>query len=552
MPQQHKLLDQMREKISTGLKRRAITTCSKWAESYVVLGGSFPGPFRTEHYPWMKGMLDSTARVNIGQKSAQMGYSVVALNKTLYTLDIERLSCLYLLPTKFPDATDFSSTRFNPMLEMSPHLASLFSDVKNINTKRAGSAALYIRGANSRSGLKSIPVSFIVFDEYDEMPEENIPLARERMSGQLKKQEWLISTPTAPEILINAEFLESTQEHFIFPCPSCSRHIELGEENLVVTADSILDTSIKDSHFICTQCKAVLPHAAKPDFLSKAQWIPLGSKDYERRGFYINQLYSPTIEPFELAVAKLRALTNLHAEQEWYNSKLGLPHLTNGARVNDEQIEKAKHLGGGYTKGPRPAKIITMGVDVGRVLHFVIAAWHVKQMGNDLNVMSQCQVLAEGSVESFDQLDRLIKDYQVYFTVIDSRPETRKAYEFAQRFFGRVKLCYYANNLKGSNAMNVPKEPGSHSVSVDRTSWMDMALGRFHNGTIMLPRDISQEYREHVKSPMRLYKEDATGHPVGYYKNKGPDHLGHAQTYAEIALPLAASLATNRDVSVFI
>lgn len=544
-----KLIAQMREKIASGLKRRAITSCSKWSESYVVMGGSFPGPYRTAHYPWAKGMLDSNARVNIGQKSAQMGYSVVALNRTLYTLDIERLSCLYLLPTKFPDATDFSTTRFDPMLEMSPHLASLFSDVKNINTKRAGSATLYIRGANSRSGLKSIPVSFIVFDEYDEMPEENIPLARERMSGQLKKQEWLISTPTAPDILINKEFQESTQEHFLFPCPSCSKMIQLTEENLVVIGDHILDPRLKESHLICTECKAVLPHAAKADFLSKARWVPLGSKDFERRGFYINQLYSPTIEPFELAISKLRARTNRHAEQEWYNSKLGLPHLTDGARINDQQLMAAIR---DYSKGPRQAKLITMGVDVGRVLHYEVCGWQVDRMGNDINIMANAQVIAEGSVDSFEQLDRLMKDFQVYFCVIDSRPETRKAYEFAQRFYGRVKLCYYANNLKGSNAMNVPKDPAAHMVSVDRTSWMDMALGRFHNQTITLPRDVSHEYREHMKSPMRLYREDALGHPVGLYLNKGADHLAHARTYAEIALPLAASLATNRDVSFYI
>jgi len=38
------------------------------------------------------------------------------------------------------------------------------------NLKQFGSSFLYLRGMNSRVGLKSIPVDFIVFDELDEAP----------------------------------------------------------------------------------------------------------------------------------------------------------------------------------------------------------------------------------------------------------------------------------------------------------------------------------------------------------------------------------------------
>lgn len=471
-------------------------------------------------------------------------------------------SVLYLLPTKTPDATDFSSTRFDPALEMSPHLEGMFSDVKNVGTKRAGSAVLYIRGSNSRAGLKSIPVSVIIFDEFDEMKKENIPLARERLSGQLNKQEWMISTPTLPGRGINEQLLLSTQEHFMFPCPSCGKRIELLHENLVITADSILDTDIKKSYIKCLECDNPLTNPEenedteeariafaerKAEMLEKAEWEPRQVSDI--RGFYINQLYSPTVTPVELAKEFLRAQTNKSAEQEYHNSKMGDAHEVEGARISEKMIDDCiKH----QTKldGPIDNTIMTMGVDVGRWLHYEITSYTVKRMGKDINVMADARVVAAGKVAEFHELDHLMRTYQIVQCVIDANPERRKATEFAKRFMGFVKICFYS---RGITSKSIGIDESEFKISVDRTSWLDMALGRFHTGSIQLYGTISQEYRKHLQNIARIYEEDADGNQVGRYVNNGDDHFAHARTYSEIALPLAAMKYTGHtDIGSFL
>jgi hypothetical protein len=72
------------------------------------------------------------------------------------------------------------------------------------------------------------------------------------------------------------------------------------------------------------------------------------------------------------------------------------------------------------------------------------------------------------------------------------------------------------------------------------------------NKTIHLPLDISQEFRDHIKAPARQWKMDRDGNPTGTYINLGADHFAHARCYNEIALPLAASLATNSDIASFL
>ena len=545
-----------RESIASGLKRRTLTSCSRWTQACVFMGKPFPGPFNYKHHPWTRDMCDSEAGHNVGQKSAQMGFTVVAMCRTFFKIDVERQNCLYLLPTKTPDATDFSATRFDPMLELSPHLEKLFSDVKNVATKRAGSSTLYIRGANSRSGLKSIPVAFLVFDEYDEMPEENIPLALERMSGQLQKQVWAISTPTVPNWGINKLFLASTQEHFFFKCPCCGQQTELiFPDCLKICGNSALDPDVNLSHLICKECKGVLEHKAKSEFLSTGHWEALGHKDYQQRGFYINQMYSPTVTPVELAKSYHLSLSDQSAEQEFYNSKLGDAHIVDGARINDVVLNEAIRNYRKTDNQPNDNGIVTMGVDIGKWLHFEIARWYPKHFGNDINALSECNVICEGKVADFSELDKLMHEWRPRQVVVDANPERRKAYEFAMRFYPHVKLCLYGKGLNdksmqlGSKGVN---DPQSVYIQVDRTSWLDMALGRFYRKSITLPVDVSHEYREHLKSPVRVYEKDRDGNPVGKYINTSADHFAHARCYNEIALPLAVSIAHGQDIAKFL
>lgn len=547
------------ERIQHGLIRGTLTRASRWASRYYVMPSNrvmAQGPLNFKYYPWEKDMLDSNAPLNIGQKAAQMGFSNVVLGRTFYEIDVKGMNCLYVLPAKTPDASDFSSSRFDPALELSPHLSKMFSDVKNVGHKRAGTANLFIRGSRSRGGLKSIPAGFIVLDELEEMTQENIPLALERASGQFEKFIWMISTPWIDNKGINTYFNQSSMEHFWFPCPHCNRYIELKyPESLVVTGDSLNDPRLKDSHLICYECKGVLPQdRLNPDI--KASWLYLPDSKSERgakwvpsrtgtdsRGFHVSQMYSATVTPYELAQSVMKAQYNAADEQELYNSKLGLPRTPDGSAINDTQIMKAL---GGYKhyEGACPQGITCMGVDVGKWLHVEICTYSFPttyQSTFDLNAQCTCKQLIALKVKDFKELDALMLKYRVQMCVIDANPERRMAYDFACRNYGRVKLCQYP---EGVNGRQLSENQSEQMISADRTSWLDSSLGRFRAETIQLPLDVCEEYKEHIKAQVRIFKKDRNGNPVARYEtaDNTPDHYGHARNYCEIALPLATSL----------
>jgi hypothetical protein len=534
------LLQLMSDRISGGLRRQSVKSCSEWALKYRVMGQPFPGPWSFEHHPWTRQMHDDNSEVVVGRKAAQMGFTEVALNRTFYKIDILGVSVLYVLPAATPDATDFSTARFDPALELSDHLQSLFSDVKNIGHKRAGSANLYIRGSRSRSQMKSVPAGYVIFDEFDEMNQANVVLGKERTSGQTSKQIFEISTPTLPLFGIDAEYDISDQKHFMFPCPACNRRIEITPECLIVTADHWGHDSIRDSHLVCPACKARLPddRRAKAQMLAKGLWVPT----YTNRsvsGYWIPQHYSCVIRPHELAISYLKAQTNPSDEQEYYNSKWGMPHAVKGCSVTHEDLVKAKQA---YPTGSQPdTNIVTMGVDVGKFLHVEIAQWSHVGGSNDISLAARPKVLHACTVLNFEDLDHLMETYKVTFCVIDANPERRKAYEFACRHNGRVKLCFYGTTTN-TRQITVHAEE-EHTITVDRTVWLDLALGRFIKGTINIPSNIEPDYCAHMQVPKRIYDKDKLGNPVGrYVSGERADHYAHAHNYCEIALPLAADL----------
>lgn len=196
--------------------------------------------------------------------------------------------------------------------------------------------------------------------------------------------------------------------------------------------------------------------------------------------------------------------------------------------------------------------MVTMGVDQGKVIHFEICEWTFGSFkGNDINSRAHCKVIRAGSVRNFEDLDQLMYDFGVHGVVIDAHPERRAAFAFASRFFGHVSLCFYGNGVNGKAIHVANSDLGEPTVTVDRTSWMDAALGRFKAARkmISLPADISQEYRAHLKAPVRVFKQDQNGNPVGRYVNDKPDHLAHAHTYAEIALAVHASMTDYQDIT---
>jgi hypothetical protein len=553
------LIAEFKRTIMEGLTSKTLSSCSRWAAHRRIMGEPFPGPYTWKYHPWVREMHDSQAGFNTAMKSAQAGVTEVGINRAFYVIDQLKRDVLYVLPTSIV-ASDFSKARFSVALKHSPYLASVFTDTNTVNLKQAGTCNLYIRGSRGDSNLVSIPVSEMILDEVDRMDQKQIWLALERLSGQTRKCVWAISTPTIPNYGIHKLYKNSTQEHFVFECPACSRWTELIWPDCVeIIGETIYDPRCHESFLKCKECKNRLEHKDKPNWLGKTgRWeVFAKNANPDHRGFHINQLYSFTVSPGELVVAYLRGMGDEAANKEFHNSKLGLPFIGEGAQITDDMIDDGC-IGTYTSNGDRPRvggqRLITLGVDQGKYSYWVVCEWFVDQLANDINIAARCKVLAFGKFHEDDWhvLRELMREWQVLACVIDADPQINEARRFAKEFPGYAYLCRYRRGKTAKEISISEADSGAPIATVDRTNWLTASLGRFRTKRIVLPRDISLEFREHIKALVRTYEPDETGNPVATFVETGPDHYAHALNYAEIALPLAASITTGKNVEKFL
>ena len=522
------------------------SSCYHWSTRRRIMGSPFPGPYSTKYHPWCREILDSKAEFNVTLKSAQAGLTEVGINRALYSIDVRKLSVLYVLPTA-TNAADFSRARFGGALMESPYLKSIFSDTNSVGLKQAGSTNLYIRGSRGDSNLKSVPAAVLVMDEYDEFDQNAIRLALERLSGQREKEVWAISTPTIPDYGVSKQYLTTTQEHFYFKCPCCSQWTELiFPECMEVCGESVNDPRVHDSYLKCKECGGKLHHEDKVNFLASGTWRPTyHNGDPSRRGFAINQLYSSTVSPKEIAEAWIAAQTDEPTMKEFKNSKEGKPFLGQGAQITDDQIAAA--YGDHSIHDERPissGRLITMGYDQGRTGYVWIVEWFVDNL-KDPNRTSTGKLLY---LEKFDQyargmspLNDLMTEWQVQYAVTDADPEITMAREFCSRFRRYAATSRYRKGVVG-NELAITNEDGyAPMITVDRTHWIGTALGRFKTGRISIPREFPDEAKSHLKALVATWEKDEFGNQKQTYVSTGPDHYAHAFVYAEIALAAAAA-----------
>jgi hypothetical protein len=109
-------------------------------------------------------------------------------------------------------------------------------------------------------------------------------------------------------------------------------------------------------------------------------------------------------------------------------------------------------------------------------LHVVIGRNHIQKAGKIIHL---------GVYKDWEELDRLMKNFNILRSVVDALPETRNARAFAERHKGKVFLNFYREFQKGHYKWN----EGDRTVVANRTESLDNSHHEIMTGQIILPRE---------------------------------------------------------------
>lgn len=440
-------------------------------------------------------------------KAAQLGLTSKAMLRALYGARYKGYrGVLYLFPSR-SDVLDFSKGRISPLIEDNPDLIGQWvKDTDSAGIKRIWNTFFYLRGMQSRVGLKSIPVDLIIFDELDEAVQNAVDMAMERMGHSEFREVLKLSNPTLPDYGIDKAFQETDQRFWLLKCPACGSWTCL-EDTFPGCLLEIGGRVIR----ACQRCQGEL----NP---SIGQWVARRPSITEKRGYHYSQLFSHFVEPADI-LRQFRTTNNL---TDFYNLKIGIPYVEAENRLSVQEVLALCGGDGILSQDPGPC---SMGVDQGKDLHVVIGKKGLHKAGRIIHL---------GVYRDWEELDRLMGNFNVSRAVVDALPETRNARAFATRFPGKVYLNYYNERQKGFYAWN-EKEL---IVSCNRTESLDASHREISTGAIILPREneIVKTFADHLHNVAKKLEEDQeTGSKRYVYVKLGADHFRHALNYEAMA-----------------
>jgi hypothetical protein len=460
-------------------------------------------PFTFHRHEYLRGPYQDGHPFLVEMKAAQMGLTSKAMLKVFYGARFRGYrGILYLFPSR-ADVTDFSKGRIDPLIQDNPDtIGSWIRETDSANIKRIWNCFLYLRGMKSRSGLKSVPADFIVFDELDEAPVNMVDMAIERMSHSEYKEVYKLSNPTLPDYGIDRAFQETDQRYWLLKCHVCGESTCLED----TFPDCLLEVNGRVIR-ACSKCKAEL----NPAF---GEWVAKKPFITDKRGYHYSQLFSQFVDPSEI-LHLYRTTTNL---RDFWNLKIGAAWVEAENRLSIQEVLSLCGDHGIESQDPGPC---FMGVDQGKDLHVVIGKKHPQKAG---------KVIHLGVYKDWEELDRLMKNFNVLRCVVDALPETRNARAFAERHRGKVFLNFYREFLKGDYKW----DEGNLTVVCNRTESLDASHNEIMAGEIILPResDIVRDFAKHLHDVAKKLEEDEeTGSKRYVYVKLGPDHFRHAYNY---------------------
>ncbi len=515
-------------------------TVLQWSMRYRRIEGH---PFSLQNHVPLIALYEEVHPDIAVRKPSQVGVSEWLVSVTGHAMDIGAqfydipklgLNVAYIFPTN-EALGDFSKERITALRLETPHLTQMFTGWDKVTFKQAGASFLYLRGAKSKAGLKSFPADMVILDEKDEIPDEAVQLAFKRLRHSQLKHKRSVSTPTIEEAGISIDFEKSDQRWWFTPCPHCKEEniLDFFRDVYVMGKDfetwrdleeEQLATSPVTVH--CPSCKQQIPDKVR---FTEGRYIAKRPHITQKRGYQVPALCFPIVDLNELVVHA--ASTNPTVFTELMRSDLGLPYAKSGSRIDDAMMKQLCHRLSG---GRLPAyywRDVTAGIDVG-------ARFNIRISGVGPN--DQVYVLYMGTVKTYEEIDRLMNQFNVRLAVIDALPEIISTEQWCNRWDGRALRAFYPSTERALKDKLRVVDYLTNSVDINRTAAMDLVFDNVSQARENWPAEFCQqpEIIAQMKAPQRVVGVDAHGQEFVTWNHTTPDHYFHACVYDTVARTL--------------
>jgi hypothetical protein len=479
--------------------------------------------------PWLTAIYKDNSREMVIIKCSQVHMTEHALC-AMFTFANKGKRGMYVLPSKEHRKT-FVGDRVNRIKDFSPLYANAIksgdteSD-SNVYKSIFGHGWKFV-GSNVKKDFFEFPCDVLMFDEYDELDQDNLWYAYDRVANVAYPTIWKFGNPTRDNHGIHAEFMASDQKEWHVTCEHCG-HEQIMEWETHFVEHYLNTWKLRDAagRPICTECD-------KPfDRLGPGRWIAMnpGTKRKPKpSGYRITRLFTNKHKkPNDIVwlfKRFIKAQNNPTALQNFHNNYLGVTYENVDFKVSKQVLARSVYDGEDFEFDPSVFRTV-MGVDQGKKFTCVISiVWNGELI--DVHYVN---------VSRWSEVEKLETDWNVVCTVVDAQGG---GYEEVRDFCkakGHRWMCYYRpkDQVKTDYKLDYKEQ----IVETNRTENLDTMVKQLIDGKAHVRADWehadNKEYVKQMREPARV--TDSGGRPIW---TKGKDHYFHASGYRYLAYKIS-------------
>ena len=476
-------------------------------------------PIEWYNHPFLMDIYEDESALLACMKAAQVGMSTLQILKNHRDAKHFKMDIIYTLPTD-GDVRVFVGGKVNRIIANNQCLLDDVADKDSIEQKQVGKSMIYYRGTWTKKAAIMVTADRLVHDEKDSSKLDIIADYQARLQHSKYKQVHMFSHPSLPETGIHSDWLKSDQKHWWWKCDHCG-FWQFPQWN---TEDpSQMSVDIERQIFVCKRC-----HGEIYDYNRRGgQWVQK-YRDRAISGYWIPLLICPWISAKDL-IEKYR---NPETTPEFFATKiLGLPYADGAAKLLRQSF--FQNLTGARWAPPENDRVV-IGIDTGLRLDYVI--------GNSQGLFFH------GDCNDYKTLDVLMERWKKAIAVIDAGGDLIGSRAFAERYPGRVYLCYLGGDRKKNELMTWGHKGEQGAVTVDRNRIIQLVIDEFRNKRIPV-HGTEQDWFEYWLDWNNLAKlkvlDPDTNEVKGYkWMRSGRDHRALATAFWRVGMSRFAGMGS--------
>lgn len=448
-------------------------------------------------------------------KAGQIGFSTMAILKTIWLSRNQRIDIGYILPT-VEMVQKFVGSKVNRMAQQNPIINSWFKEKDSISQKQIDENYIFYLGAQTDRSAIMLSLDMLVADEYDKAPQEVLETYESRLQHSRYGYKWVFSNPTIPDFGVD-RFWNMSNKKVWHVKHSCGEIYPLDESCIDYTAEV----------YRCPKCKDEINDECR----RKGEWIATAEGKWS--GYWIPLWIAP-----HMSADKIAEYKRTKSKEYFYNFVAGLPYI-NTTNMLSQGILESNLIDKVNSQDGR----IIIGVDTGHNIHYTLAN------KDGIFYHGYCKSVAEDPTPGYDpyeELDALMHRFPRSIMVADQGGDLIGIRKLQAKYKGRVYLCWFTKETKNHELFRwVDEENGVQvcKVLVDRNRAIQLVVDELKEQRFPIwgSREDWQPYFDHWLNIYRVQEVQGEEGDPQYnwrwvWKRKGADHWALATVYARVGL----------------